>query len=70
MIRTDKSQGRFHVKRRLDGAVLVQCPPVMVVPPCVAIDMAKALLTEAGVDIVLAEPGQTVIRPPKQEIRS
>lgn len=60
----DYPGGKLHIRRRVDGAVRIECPPVMVVSPANAVAIARALLKEAGVDIVLAEPGQTVIRPP------
>jgi hypothetical protein len=57
--------GKFHIRRRLDGAVRMEFGrEVIVVSPENAIRLARALLKEAGVDMVLAEPGQTVIRPP------
>ena len=59
------SQGKFHVERHIDGRVMITCPPVMIVAPEVAIQMARAILNHAGVETVLAEPGQTVIRPPR-----
>lgn len=65
MLGPEMSQGKFHVERDLSGRVKIECPPVMIVPANVAIDMAKALLKTAGIEIVLAEPGQTVIRPPR-----
>jgi len=57
------SQGSFHVERTLDGRVRIMCPPVMIVPVEYAIRMAHALLTQANVEVVFADPGQTVIRP-------
>lgn len=60
----DVSQGRFNVRRGLDGRVHVTCPPVMIVTPQMAVRIARAILQEAGVEVVLADPGQTVIRPP------
>ena len=60
----DVSQGKFHVDRDLSGRVKIECPPVMIVPPDVAIRMAQAILRMAGVEVVFAEPSQTVIRPP------
>ena len=56
--------GKFTVRRRLDGAVVIECPALMVVRPLDAVEIAKALLKIAGVETVIAEPGQTVIRPP------
>lgn len=56
--------GKFNVKRRLDGAVIVRLEPSeFVVSPLHAVEMAKALLKEAGVEVVMADAGQTVIRP-------
>lgn len=45
------SQGQFRVKRRLDGAVVIECPPVMVVDPGTALAIAKSILQEAGVPV-------------------
>jgi len=59
----DVSQGRFYVNRDLSGRVRIECPPVMVIPPDVAVQMAQAILRIAGVTVILSEPGQTVIRP-------
>lgn len=59
------SQGKFHVERDLSGRVKIECPPVMIVPAKVAVEIAQAILKQAGVEIVLAEPGQTVICPPR-----
>jgi hypothetical protein len=56
---------QFHVRREFSGMVKIVCPPLMIVPPMVAMEMAKAILHEAGVEVVVADPGQTVIRPPK-----
>jgi hypothetical protein len=61
----EHSQGKFYVKRALDGRVRIECPPLMLVPPEFAVRMAQALLKEAGVETVFASPGQTVIRPPR-----
>jgi hypothetical protein len=63
-VRTDNSQGDFHVRRDLDGRVRVTCPPVMLLPVETTIEIAKALLQIAGVEVIFAAPGQTVIRPP------
>jgi hypothetical protein len=57
------SQGTFHVERDLSGRVKIVCPPVMLVPPDVAVEMAKAILKYAGAEVVMADPGTTVIRP-------
>ena len=54
----------FHVDRVLDGRVKIVCPPVMLVPPDVAVEMARAILVMAGVEVIFADAGQTVIRPP------
>lgn len=61
----ESSQGKITIKRRIDGAVMVTCPPFFVVSPANALEIAKALMKEAGVEVVLANPGQTVIRPPQ-----
>ena len=45
------SQGQFTAKRRLDGAVVITCPPLMIVDPGTALAIAKAILREAGVDV-------------------
>ena len=58
------SQGEFNVTRLLDGSVRFSMPPVFVVAPAVAVMIARAILQEAGVDVMFADPGQTVIRPP------
>ena len=61
----EASQGKFHVERDLSGRVKIECPPVMIVPADVAIRMAQAILKMAGVDTLFADPGQTVICPPR-----
>jgi len=62
---TDFPGGKMHIRRRLDGAVRLEFGrEVIVVSPDNAIRLARALLKEAGVEMVMAEPGQTVIRPP------
>jgi hypothetical protein len=61
---SDVSQGSFNVTRLLDGAVRFMCPPCFIVSPQGAVQIAKAILQEAGVTVVFADPGQTVIRPP------
>jgi hypothetical protein len=59
--------GRFEIMRRADGAVrLAFGREVIVVSPGNAVKLAQALLKEAGVEMVIAEPGQTVIRPPRK----
>lgn len=58
--------GEFHVRRRLDGSVLLRLRPgEFVVSPAHAVKIARAILKEAGVEIMMAQPGQTVIRPPR-----
>jgi hypothetical protein len=64
---SDFPGGKIHIRRRLDGAVRIEFGrEVIVVSPQNAIKLAQALLKEAGVDMVVAEPGQTVIRPPRK----
>jgi hypothetical protein len=58
------SQGDFNVTRLLDGSVRFVGPPVFVVSPAIAVQIARAILHEAGVEVVFADPGRTVIRPP------
>lgn len=57
--------GRFHVRRDLRGLVRIECPPVMLVPPDVAVAMASAIVRMAGGEVIITDPGQTVIRPPR-----
>lgn len=65
----DFQGGKMHIRRRLDGAVRIEFgSEVILVSPQNAVELAKALLKEAGVDVVFAEPGQTVIRPPRAGI--
>jgi hypothetical protein len=45
------SQGEFRAARRLDGAVVITCPPLMVVDPLTALAIARAILRETGVDV-------------------
>jgi chorismate synthase len=45
------SQGEFRAARRLDGAVVITCPPLMVVDPLTALAIAQAILREAGVKV-------------------
>ena len=64
---SDFPGGKIHIRRRLDGAVRIEFGrEVILVSPENAVKLAQALLKEAGVDIVLAEPGQTVIRPARK----
>lgn len=63
---SDFPGGKMHIRRRMDGAVRIEFGrEVIVVSPENAVKLAQALLKEAGVDTVFAEPGQTVIRPPR-----
>lgn len=66
---SDFPGGKLHIRRRVDGAIRMEFGrEVMVFSPQNAVEIAKALLKEAGVDMVVAEPGQTVIRPPRRMI--
>jgi hypothetical protein len=56
-------QGEINVRRLLDGSVRYLGPPCFIVSPQGAIEIARALLHEAGVEVIFADPGQTVIRP-------
>ena len=38
-------------------------PPVFVAPPHIALEIARAIIHELGGEVVVADPGQTVIRP-------
>ena len=58
------SQGEFTVTRTLDGLVQFFCPPSFVTRPETAVMIARAILDRAGCEVVFAELGQTVIRPP------
>lgn len=60
----DVSQGRFYVNRDLSGRVRIEMPPIVVVPPDVAIQMAVAILKMAGGHVEFADAGQTIIRAP------
>lgn len=62
---TDVPQGKFHVHKRIDGALVITCPPTFVVAPAMAVRIAQAILKEVGVETIMADPGQTVIRPPR-----
>lgn len=63
--------GKLHIRRRMDGAIRMEFGrEVIVVEPKNAIEMAKALLQEAGIDLVIAGPGETVIRPPRKVLAS
>jgi hypothetical protein len=64
---SDFPGGKFHIRRRVDGAVRLEFgTAVVVVSPENAVRLAQALLKEAGVEMVVAEPGQTVIRTPRK----
>ena len=59
---SEVSQGRFYVERDLSGRVRIECPALMLIPPDVAVAMARAILEMAGVEVIFADPGQTVIK--------
>jgi len=61
MLETE-SQGRFNVRRDLSGRIRIECPPIMLIPPDVAVQMATAILQTAGVGVEFINPGQTLIR--------
>jgi hypothetical protein len=56
---------QFNVRRLLDGSVQFMGPAVFVAPPPVAMEIVRAILHELGCEVVFADPGQTVIRPPR-----
>ena len=58
----DVSQGTFRVRPHGDGRVWIEQPPIVIVPRPVAVQMAEAILRVAGVEVIFADPGQTVIR--------
>ena len=58
------SQGDFNVTRLLDGSLRFSCPPIFVVGPNVALQIIKAIIDQLGGELIIADPGQTVIRPP------
>ena len=61
----DFSGGKITIRRRIDGAIRISCnPSVVVISPENAIRLARALMKEAGIEVVMASPGETVIRPP------
>jgi len=60
MLETD-SQGRFNVRRDLSGRVRIECPPVMLIPCDVAVQLATAILQTVGVEVQFVNPGQTII---------
>ena len=58
---------QMRLDRRVDGAVRIEFGrEVIVVSPMNAVKIAQELLKLAGVQMVVAEPGQTVIRPPRR----
>jgi 3-dehydroquinate synthase class II len=59
---TEVSQGRFNVRRDLSGRIRIECPPLMVIPCDVAVQMATAILQTAGAEVIFSDPGSTVIR--------
>ena len=58
------SQGDFNVTRLLDGSLRFSCPRTFVVAPNVALEIIKAILNQLGGELIIADPGATVIRPP------
>lgn len=63
--------GKVTVRKRVDGVVLVETvcakgSTIVGMSPANAVELAKVLLKIAGVETVVAEPGQTVIRPPRR----
>jgi hypothetical protein len=66
-MKMDFPGGKLHIQRRLDGALRMEFGrEVLVFSPANAVAIARALLKEAGVEMVVAEPGQTVIRAPRR----
>ena len=61
MLETE-SQGRFNVRRDLSGRVRIECPPLMLIPCEVAVQLATAILRTVGVEVEFVNPGRTVIR--------
>jgi 3-dehydroquinate synthase class II len=53
----------FHVRRDLSGRIRIECPPLMLVPVTTALEMARVLLQQCGAELIVTDPGQTVIRP-------
>ena len=58
------SQGRFNVRRDLDGRIVITMPPRVSLTDDVAIQIAVAILRTAGGHVEFADEGQTVIRAP------
>jgi hypothetical protein len=61
------SQGTFRVWRNLAGAIEITMPPHVELRIPVAVQIAQAILRECGVQVIFADPGQTVIRPPSHQ---
>lgn len=58
--------GMLLIQLRVDGAIMMKFNrEVIVLSPQNAVEIAKALIKVVGGEIVIAEPGQTVIRPPR-----
>ena len=55
---------QIRIRRNFDGTVQFTGPACFVVSPMIAVEIAQAFLHEAGVEVIFADPGQTVIRPP------
>jgi len=60
----EQSQGEFNVRRLLDGSLQFMCPPVFVVSAQGGLQIVRAILSELGGEVIFADPGQTIIRPP------
>ena len=60
----DVSQGRFNVRRDLDGRIVITMPPRVSLTDDVAIQIAVAILRTAGGHVEFADAGQTIIRAP------
>ena len=58
------SQGDFTVTRTLDGLIRFICPRSFLVRPETALEIVKVIVEVAGGELIIADPGQTVIRPP------
>ena len=62
-------QDTFNVRRELDGRVRITVTaPIMLVPPEIALQIGRALFEICGGEVVFADPGQTVIAPPKARL--
>jgi hypothetical protein len=60
------SQGDFTVTRLLDGSLRFNCPQTFVVAPNVAMEIIRVIADRLGGEVLFADSGQTVIRPPRQ----